>query len=133
MDGKPLILVVEQNFHNLELLNSHLKTLNYSCICAMQGVKAVILAQTHKPDLILLDMMLSDLSGSQIIDYLKQNQKTATIPIIAVMPFNLVEKYNHLFLTGADDHITKPYNFRRLEIVLGRYLSQLNTSNLPWE
>jgi two-component system, cell cycle response regulator DivK len=126
MDGQPLILVVEQNLHNLELLDSHLKTLNFSCICAKQGVRAVILAQTHKPDLILLDMMLSDLSSSQVIDYLKQDPKTAAIPIIALVPSTLAPKYNHRIYTGADDYITKPYDFSKLEVVIIRHLNQFN-------
>lgn len=129
MDGRPLVLVVEQNLRNLELLDSHLKTLNLSCICAKQGVRAVILAQTHKPDLILLDMMLSDLSSSQVIAYLKQDPQTGTIPIIAVIPLTLVQNNNFSVLTGADDYITKPYNFNKLEVVIGCYLSQLNFSN----
>ena len=130
MDGQPLILVVEQNLHNLELLDSHLKTLKLSCICTKQGVRAVILAQTHKPDLILLDMMLSDLSASQIIEYLKQDPKTTTIPIIASIPLTLVQNNNLSVLSGADDYITKPYNFLHLEVVISRHLNQLNSSNL---
>ncbi|MEH2158794.1 hypothetical protein [Nostoc sp.] len=79
MNGQPLILVVEQSLHDLELLNSHLGILNFSCICTKQGVRAVILAQTHQPDLILLDMMLSNLSANRVIDDLKHDSKTATI------------------------------------------------------
>ncbi|MEA5504532.1 response regulator [Halotia wernerae UHCC 0503] len=126
MDEQPLILVVEQNLHNLELLDSHLKTLNFSCICAKQGVRAVILAQTHKPDLILLDMMLSDLNSSQVIDYLKQDPKTAAIPIIVLVPSTLAPNYNHRISTGADDYITKPYDFSKLEVVIMKHLNRLN-------
>lgn len=127
MDGRPLVLVVEQNLHNLELLDSHLKTLNLSCICAKQGARAVILAQTHKPDIILLDMMLSDLSGSQIIQLLKQDPKTATIPIIALIPLTWIVNNNLSALGGADNYITKPYDFTNLEVVMTCYLNQLNS------
>lgn len=129
MDGRPLVLVVEQNLHNLELLDSHLKTLNLSCICAKQGARAVILAQTHQPDLILLDMMLSDLSGSQIIELLKQDPKTATIPIIALIPLTWVVNKNLSVLRGADNYITKPYDFTNLEVVITCYVNQLNSSD----
>lgn len=130
MDGKPLILVVEKNIDNLELLDSYLKTLDYRCICARQGIKAIILAQTHKPDLILLDMTLSDLSGSQVINYLKQDQKTAEIPIIATLPFILMQNQDHLFITGANDYITKPYNFSKLNILIDSYLNHRHSSSL---
>lgn len=129
MNGQPLILVVEQNLHNLELMDFYLKSLNLSCLCAKQGVRAVILAQTHQPDLILLDMMLPDLSGSQVIDYLKQNPKTLNIPIIPVIPLRLSQNHEHLFLRGINNYITKPYDFSKLELLLKNCLNQLHSSD----
>ncbi|MBN4004601.1 response regulator [Nostoc sp. LPT] len=126
MNGQPLILVVEQSLHDLELLNSHLGILNFSCICTKQGVRAVMLAQTHQPDLILLDMKLSNLSANQVIDDLKHDSKTATIPIIAVTSLTTVQDDRSTMLT-ADDCITKPYDFNQLEVVISRYISQLNS------
>ncbi|BCL39357.1 PleD family two-component system response regulator [Nostoc sp. MS1] len=125
----PLILVVDENQQNLELLNSYFKKLKIACIGTKQGVKAIILAQTHKPDLILLDMMVSDLSGSQVINYLKQNLTTAKIPIIAVLPFILVQNQEYLFLTGTEEYITKPYNFSQLFFLIDRYVNLLNSSS----
>ncbi len=127
MNGQPLILVVEQSLHDLELLNSHLGILNFSCICTKQGVRAVMLAQTHQPDLILLDMKLSNLSANQVIDDLKHDSKTATIPIIAVTPLRTVQNYRSTMLTAFDDCITKPYDFNQLEVVISRHISQLNS------
>ncbi len=124
MNGQPLILVVEKNLHDLELLNSHLGILNFSCICTKQGVRAVILAQNYQPDLILLDMMLSDLSANKVINYLKHNPKTAIIPIIAVKPMTRVQERTCHMSADSDDCITKPYNFNQLEIVVRRNLSQ---------
>ncbi|MEH2244640.1 MAG: hypothetical protein V7K85_18485 [Nostoc sp.] len=51
----------------------------------------MILAQTHQPDLILLSMMLSNLSANQVIDDLKHDSKTATIPIITVTPLTMTQ------------------------------------------
>ncbi|MEH2282643.1 MAG: response regulator [Nostoc sp.] len=126
MNGQPLILIVEQSLHDLELLNSHLGILNFSCICTKQGVRAVMLAQTHQPDLILLDMKLSNLSANQVIDDLKHDSKTATIPIIAVTP-TMVQDDDSTMLTGFDDCITKPFDFNQLEMVISRHISQLNS------
>jgi len=130
MNKQPLILVVEQNIHHLELINSRLKSLNFSCICAKQGIKALILAQTHQPDLIILDMTISDISGGQVVDYLKREPKTVNIPIIAVIPWYLAQKSERLFLTGTEDYITKPYDFSKLDIILSRHLNQLSFSSL---
>ncbi|MBN3922779.1 response regulator [Nostoc sp. NMS4] len=127
MNGQPLILVVEQSLHDLELLNSHLGILNFSCICTKQGMRAVMLAQTHQPDLILLDMKLSNLSANQVIDDLKHDSKTATIPIIAVTPLTEVQDDDSMMLTEFDDCITKPFDFNQLEVVISRHISQLNS------
>ncbi|MGF1938755.1 MAG: response regulator [Nostoc sp. ChiQUE02] len=96
-------------------------------------MRAVILAQTHLPDLILLDMMLSNLSANRVIDNLKHDSKTATIPIIAVTPLTVVQNDYSKMLTGFDDCITKPYDFNQLEMVISRHISQLNSWHLPWE
>ncbi|MGV0108442.1 Two-component system response regulator [Nostoc sp. DSM 114160] len=127
MNKQPLILVVEQSLHDLELLNSHLGILNFSCICTKQGVRAVMLAQTHQPDLILLDMKLSNLSANRVIDDLKDDSKTAIIPIIAVTPITTVQDERFTMLTAFDDCITKPYDFNQLEVVISRHISQLNS------
>ncbi|MEH2196783.1 response regulator [Nostoc sp.] len=130
MNGQPLILIVEQSLHDLELLNSHLGILNFSCICTKQGVRAVILAQTHQPDVILLDIMLSNLGANRVIDDLKHDTKTATIPIIALTPLTVVQDDEFTMLAGFDDCITKPYDFNQLEMVISRHISQLNYLNL---
>jgi two-component system, cell cycle response regulator DivK len=127
MNEQPLILVVEQSLHDLELLNSHLETLNFSCICTKQGVRAVILAQTHQPDLIMLDMMLSNLSANQVIDDLKHDSKTATIPIIAVTPLTMAQDNDSTMFTRFDDCVTKPFDFNHLEVVINRHISQLSS------
>ncbi|MBD2498860.1 PleD family two-component system response regulator [Nostoc sp. FACHB-280] len=130
MKGQPLILVVEENIYNLERLNYHLKSSHYSCICAKQGIKALILTQTHQPDLIILDMMISDITSGQVIAHIKQDKKTANIPIIAVIPWYLEKNSERLFLTGTDAYLTKPYNFHKLDTVLSGHFTQLNSSNL---
>jgi two-component system, cell cycle response regulator DivK len=133
MNGQPLILVVEQSLHDLELLNSHLGILNFSCICTKQGVRAVMLAQTHHPDIILLDTMLSNWSVNQVVDDLKHDTKTATIPIIAVTPLTVAQDDESTMLRGFDDCITKPYDFNQLEVVISRHISQLDYLNLSWK
>lgn len=85
-----------------------------------------MLAQTHQPDLILLDMKLSNLSANQVIDDLKHDSKTATIPIIAVTPLTTLQDDCSTMLI-ADDCITQPYDFNQLEIVISRHISQLNS------
>ncbi|KAF3884994.1 MULTISPECIES: response regulator [Nostocales] len=129
MDRQPLVLVVEQNLHYLELVNSYFKILKLPCICAKQGVKALILAQTHQPDLILLDPALPDLSGLQVIHYLKHTQKTMAIPIIGMTASIKEQDGNNLLLAGADRYIRKPFYLHELQIAINCYFSNLKSSN----
>lgn len=129
MDGRPLILVVEPNLHELEILNFHLKALKCSCMFAKQGVRALILAQTHKPDLILLDMVLPDLSSVQVIYYLKRNPETKMIPIIGIVSGNSKRDHSPILQTGMVDLITKPLDFHQVEFTIHRHLNLQHTFN----
>ncbi|WP_017318852.1 response regulator [Mastigocladopsis repens] len=129
MYRQPLVLVVEQDLHYLELLNSHFKLLKLSCICAKQGIKALILSQTHQPDLILLDIALPDLNGLQVIHYLKRNPETTMIPIIGVTVLTSEQDGDSILLAGADDCITKPYNFPQLEAAIHCHLNRVHSYN----
>jgi two-component system, cell cycle response regulator DivK len=129
MSRQPLVLVVEQDVHDLEFLNSQLKLLNLSCICAKQGIRALVLSQTHQPNLILLNVALPDLSGLQVIHYLKRNSQTTMIPIIAVTVLTTEQDGNSILLAGADGCITKPYSFYQLKAVIHRYCSLVELYN----
>jgi len=129
MSVQPFVLVVEQDLHYLELLNSHLKLLNVSCICAKEGIKALVLSQTHQPDLILLDIALPDLNGLQVIHYLKRNPETAMIPIIGMTTLTSEQEGNAILLAGADDCISKPYNFHELKAAIYRHLTLAQSCN----
>jgi DNA-binding response OmpR family regulator len=89
----------------------------------MQGI---YLAQTQEPSLILLDIMLPDMDGSEVINCLKQNPKTARIPIIAVTALAREQDRDRILHAGADDYITKPYDLYKLEDVIRRHLIQAN-------
>ncbi|MBW4633081.1 MAG: response regulator [Iphinoe sp. HA4291-MV1] len=127
MCRQPLVLVVEQDPSYLELLNSYFKLLNVSCICAKQGIRALILAQTHQPDLILLDISISDLSGLQVIHYLRRNPETRMIPIIGVTTLTKEQDGNSILLAGADDCITKPYHHHQLKAAIHCHLNQVHS------
>ncbi|MUG94266.1 response regulator [Scytonema sp. UIC 10036] len=129
MDRQPLVLVVEQNLHYLELLNSYCKILKLPCICAKQGIKALILAQTHQPDLILLDPDLADLSGFQVIHYLKHNERTMPIPILGMITSIREQDGNSLLFAGADRYISKPFHLHELKVAINCYFTHLKFSN----
>ena len=118
----PLVLAVEDNEDNLQLLIQVLMLFGCSFIPIRDGHTAILKAQNHQPDLILLDMMLPDLNGSEVVHRLKQNACTNKIPIIAVTAMARAEDQKRFFLAGCNDYIKKPYMIDELEAKIRRYI-----------
>lgn len=122
----PLILAVDDDEDNLQLLTQLLVILECEFIAAADGKTTLVMAQTHQPDLILLDMMLPDLSGIEVVHRLKQNLETSVIPIIAVTAMARVEDRDRFILAGCIDYIKKPYIIDEMETTILRYVSKRN-------
>lgn len=120
--AQSLILAVDDNDDNLQLLTQLLVLMECSFITAADGTTALELAQNHQPKLILLDMMLPDLSGIEVASRLKQNAKTASIPIIAVTAMARAEDKESFIVAGCVDYVTKPYIIDDLEVIIRRYV-----------
>jgi CheY-like chemotaxis protein len=85
---------------------SALHRAGYEVICAEDGESALKLAQEHKPDIILLDMILPKMSGPDVLKHLKEGPKTAEIPVVVLS--SLSEKNRQrLIEEGAEDYIEK--------------------------
>lgn len=118
-----LVLAVEDGAGNLELIIQVLEIIGFPLITATDGRTAIAMAQQHQPDLILLDMLLPDISGVEVAQRLKQDSRTAQIPIVAVTAM-VAEKEKERFLSaGCIDFVAKPYDIEFLETVIKRYLS----------
>ena len=101
------ILIVDDVVSNVLLLKVLLKNLNYQIATANDGLQALSAVETEKPDLILLDIMLPDIDGFQI---LKQIRQKYTFPVIMLTAkTEYMDKITGLTL-GADDYIPKPFN-----------------------
>ena len=118
-----LILAVDDNEDNLQLISQLLLLMNCCFITATDGQGAVTMAQTYKPKLILLDMMLPDLSGIEVANYLKQDPQTKEILIVAVTAMARNEDKERFAEAGCEDCITKPYIIDELEAMIRKYLS----------
>ncbi|MBD1933962.1 MULTISPECIES: response regulator [Cyanophyceae] len=121
---QPMILVVEDNEDNLLLLSEVLLAIDCSFITTTNGNAAILLAQTYQPKLILLDILLPDMNGEEVVYNLKQNPQTMTIPIVAVTALARPEDRKNLLFAGCSDYISKPYLIDDLETIIFRYLGQ---------
>ena len=120
---QPLVLVVDDNEDNLLLLAFLLEQLGCTIITAADGQAALDLAQQQKPSLILLDMMLPDLDGMEVLHRLRKNSLTVNIPVIAVTAMARVEDRERILSAGCNEYVSKPYVVDELEVLLRRYLS----------
>ena len=101
------ILIVDDEPNNLKLLQQILKS-DYQLIFATNGSKALSAVDTHRPDLILLDVMMPDMDGYEVCQQLKSNPANASIPVIFVTAMGEQSDEAKGFDVGAVDYIQKP-------------------------
>ncbi len=121
-DQQPLVLVVDDNEDNLLLLAFVVEQLDCRIVTALDGKTALDLAQDYHPSLILLDMMLPDMDGIEVLSHLKQNPITKTIPVIAVTAMAREQDRDRILLAGCNEYVSKPYAVDELEMLLRSYL-----------
>jgi len=102
------ILVVEDNELNMKLLNDVLEAHGYDVMSTGQGRVAVEWARQYRPDLILMDLQLPDLSGLEATRQLKAAEETRRIPVIAVTAFAMAGDEKKARDHGCDAYVTKP-------------------------
>lgn len=103
------ILIVDDERSNLDVLMHILKP-DYGVRVAKSGLSALKVAMEHQPDLILLDILMPDMSGFDVLRALKESDRTRHIPAIFVTGLSRVEDEERGFHAGAVDYIVKPFN-----------------------
>lgn len=118
------ILVVDDEPDILELVQYNLKKDNYDVVSVMSGEEALARAQSSPPDLVVLDLMLPGIDGLEVCKQLKQEPRTATIPLIMLSARGEEADVVAGLELGADDYLTKPFSPRvllaRIKAVLRR-------------
>ena len=102
------ILVVDDERINIQVLHEGLST-DFGILAASSGKEAINVAKDQQPDLILLDIMLSDMSGYEVCEILKNNEETKHIPIIFATGKDTAEDELKGLKVGAVDYLKKPY------------------------
>jgi two-component system, cell cycle response regulator DivK len=120
----PKVLLVEDNEMNMEMLSRRLVRKGYEVIPATDGEQGIAIAQTQKPDLILMDMSLPVISGWDATRSLKASPTTQSIPVIALTAHAQSRDREQALQAGCDDFETKPIELLRLlqkmESLLGK-------------
>lgn len=121
---QPLVLVVDDNEDNLSLLAFLVEQLDCQILTAVDGKTALDLMKDHQPALILLDMMLPDLDGLEVLSRIRENPEQAKIPVIAVTAMARPQDRERILSAGCNEYVTKPYNVDELDALMRRYLGQ---------
>lgn len=118
-----LILSVDDREDSLLLSSLIIEDLGYSSITASNGQTALRLAQLYQPSLILLDIVLPDIDGLEVLHHLKQNPLTSAIPVIAVTAMAMKDERKQIQAAGFEDYLSKPYMLEDLENIICNYLN----------
>ena len=102
------VLIVEDNELNMKLFHDLLEAHGYRTIQTRNGIEALDLVRTHRPDLILMDIQLPEVSGLEVTKWLKDDEELNHIPVIAVTAFAMKGDEERIRQGGCEAYISKP-------------------------
>ncbi len=116
------ILVIEDHEDNRRIMRDLLTSSDYEVVEAVTGEEGLSSAETHRPDLILLDIQLPGIDGYEVARRIKANPDLKKIPIIAVTSYALSGDDVKAFEAGCNAYVTKPFSPRKLLARIREYL-----------
>ena len=116
------VLIVEDNELNMKLFNDLLEAHGINTIETRDGNGVLDIARDNKPDLILMDIQLPEISGLDITKMLKADDELKAIPVIAVTAFAMKGDEEKIRAGGCEDYISKPISVTQFIDVIQKYL-----------
>lgn len=116
------VLIVEDNELNMKLFHDLLDAYGYLTVQTRNGLDALTLARVHRPDLILMDIQLPEVSGLEVTRQIKADPALADIPVIAVTAFAMKGDEERIREGGCEDYIAKPISVVSFLEKVKRYL-----------
>jgi len=108
------ILVVEDNEKNMKLFRDVLQATGYRTLEASTGRQALMLATEHEPALVLMDIRLPDMDGVEALSRLRMDERTASIPVLAVTAQAMKTDRERFMEAGFDGYVSKPVDIDEL-------------------
>ena len=116
------VLIVEDNELNMKLFHDLLEALGYATVQTRSGIDALSLARQHKPDLILMDIQLPEVSGLEVTKWLKDDPELKTIPVIAVTAFAMKGDEERIREGGCEAYLSKPISVGKFIETVRRFI-----------
>ena len=106
--SKKTVLIVEDNELNMKLFHDLLDAHGYATLQTRNGMDALKLAKAHRPDLILMDIQLPEVSGLEVTKWLKEDDELRGIPVVAVTAFAMKGDEERIRQGGCEAYLSKP-------------------------
>jgi two-component system cell cycle response regulator DivK len=116
------ILIVEDNDLNMKLFHDLLEAHGYRILQTKDGMESLKLARQHRPDLILMDIQLPEVSGLEVTKWLKEDDELRSIPVIAVTAFAMKGDEEKIREGGCEAYIAKPISVAHFLQTIARFL-----------
>lgn len=120
----PTVLIVEDNEMNMRLFSDLLKTKKYRVIECLEGKKALNVVKKMKPDLILMDIQMPEISGLEVTAQIRKTPAVAGTKIIAVSAFAMKGDEERILQGGCDAYISKPISIPLFFETVEKYLKE---------
>jgi two-component system, cell cycle response regulator DivK len=118
------VLIVEDNELNMKLFHDLLDAQGYQTLQTREGLQALALAREHRPDLILMDIQLPEISGLEVVKWLKEDEQLASIPVIAVTAFAMKGDEERILEGGCEAYLSKPISVMSFLDTVKRFLGE---------
>lgn len=116
------VLIVEDNELNMKLFHDLLDSQGYKTLQTREGLSALALAREHRPDLILMDIQLPEISGLEVTKWLKDDEELSHIPVVAVTAFAMKGDEERIRQGGCEAYISKPISVVHFLDVVRKHL-----------
>jgi CheY-like chemotaxis protein len=124
---KNTILVIDDSKENIFAL-THILTPEHIVYAAKSGIVGLEIAQEQAPDIILLDIMMPDMDGYEVLAELKKGEKTRDIPVIFVTGLDSVDSEEKGLYLGAVDYISKPFSPAIVKLRVKKPIKDIGTN-----
>jgi two-component system cell cycle response regulator DivK len=122
------VLVVEDNELNMKLFHDLLEANGYNIVQTRSGLEAIDLAREHRPDLILMDIQLPEVSGLEVTKWIKEDDELRAIPVIAVTAFAMKGDEERIRQGGCEAYLSKPISVTKFLDTVKTYIGESQSS-----
>ena len=116
------VLIVEDNELNMKLFHDLLDAHGYRILQTKDGMEALDIAREHRPDLILMDIQLPEVSGLEVTKWLKEDDQLRKIPVVAVTAFAMKGDEERIREGGCEAYLSKPISVGKFIETVRRFI-----------